>query len=111
MTPKSAKAKGRRLQAEVRERILAAHPHLEPADVKCAIMGERGEDLHFSPAARKVFPFSVEAKNVESLNVWKALEQAQANANGAHPLLVFKRNRTDIYAALPLDTLLALLAK
>ena len=110
MRPSSAKAKGRRLQDYVRLRVLAWFPQLEEADVKCAIMGESGEDIHLSPAARKLFPFSVEAKNQESLNIWKALEQASLNCpDGSTPLVVFKRNKSKVYCALEFDHLLTLL--
>lgn len=56
-------------------------------------MGAGGEDLMFSSQARKVFPYSVECKNQESLNVWKSYEQAQANSGVYEPLLVIKKNR------------------
>lgn len=109
MKPQSAKAKGRRLQQEVRERILTAFPELDNDDVRSTSMGAGGEDLLLSPAARKLFPFSVECKNSERLNIWGALTQAEANCP-AHviPLVVFTRNRTARYAALPLNELLAL---
>ena len=102
MKPSSAKAKGRRLQNEIRE-ILLEHfgDRLEDDDVRTAIMGESGEDLKLSPVARRLFPYSVEAKNQEKLNIWSALEQAEGNArNGAAPLVVFKRNRSDTYVSL-----------
>ena len=44
-------------------------------------MGAGGEDLIMARAARQMFPFSVECKNVEKLNVWEAYEQAKANCN------------------------------
>ena len=40
-------------------------------------MGDSGEDILLSPAARKLFPFSVECKNQEKLNIWSSLEQAE----------------------------------
>lgn len=110
MKPSSAKAKGRRLQQEIRDRILCAFPSLEPDDVKCAIMGEAGEDVKLSPAARKLFPFSVEAKNTEKLAIWQALEQAEKNRGGWEPLLVFRRNRSKTYVALEMDAFLEILS-
>lgn len=110
MRPSSAKAKGRRLQDEIRRRVLSTFRNLEEADVKTAIMGESGEDIHLSPAARKVFPFSIEAKNVERLNIWKAFEQCVENApEGATPLVVHSRNRSEVLATLRFDDLLTLL--
>jgi hypothetical protein len=110
--PSSAKAKGRRLQQEVVAAILAAFPHLQPDDVTSRSMGAGGTDVLLSPAAKHFFPFAVECKNVEAVNIWAALDQAQAHVppQGAllHPLVVFKRNKSETYAALPFDTLLNL---
>ena len=111
MRTSSAKAKGRRLQqavaAAIRERF-----NLAPDDVRPAIMGESGEDIKLSTAAREKFPFAVECKNQERLNVWDALAQAEANAaNGTTPLLVFKRNRTQTYVALSFDDFMELVGK
>jgi hypothetical protein len=43
-------------------------------------------------AARESFPFSIECKNVEKLNVWEAYEQAKANAGTYEPIVVMKKN-------------------
>jgi hypothetical protein len=40
-----------------------------------------------------VAPISIECKNVEALNIWKAYAQAVENAKHHHPVLFFKRNR------------------
>jgi hypothetical protein len=110
MKPRSAKAKGRRFQTEVRDLILESFPILEPDDVKGAIMGESGEDVKLSPAARKLFPYAVECKNTEKLNIWSALEQSAANAkNAAVPLVFFKRNRSKSYVAMEAEHFFELL--
>lgn len=102
MRPSSAKAKGRRLQNAIKDMILAAFPSLEPDDVKPAIMGEAGRDIHLSPAAKRLLPVAFEAKNQERLNIWEALKQARSHAKeGEVPLLVFTRNREEVYVALP----------
>jgi len=92
MNHQSAKAKGRRLQQWFRQ-LLVKELELNPDDVESRSMGAGGEDLMFSSQARKVFPYSVECKNQESLNVWKAYEQAQSNSGVYQPLLVIKKNR------------------
>ena len=56
-------------------------------------MGAGGEDVMLSPKARALFPYSIECKNVEKLNLWEAWKQAEANAGGYEPLLIIKRNR------------------
>jgi hypothetical protein len=105
--PQSAKAKGRRLQQYARDRFLAVFKMLGADDISSRSMGAAGEDLLLSPRARRFIPFSVECKNQEALNIWKALEQA--DRGDRDPLLVFKRNHSDTYCALPFDALLDLL--
>ena len=109
MKPRSAKNKGKRLQNKVRDLILEKFDILEPDDVRSITMGDSGEDILLSPAARRVFPFSVECKNQEKLNIWGALEQAEENSGNHTPLVIFKRNRTKTYAVLEFDKLLELL--
>jgi len=104
----SAKAKGRRLQNFVVEQIYKTFPELEEGDVKPAIMGESGIDVKLSPAARRIFPFGVECKNQEKLSIWKELNQTTTNAKTEKlkPALIFKRNRTDPWVAIPLGLFL-----
>ena len=58
-------------------------------------MGAGGEDIMLSSRARSIFPYSVECKNQEALNVWKAFEQAECNSGVYQPLLIIKRNRKE----------------
>ena len=109
MKPRSAKNKGKRLQNKVRDLILEKFNQLEPDDVRSITMGDSGEDILLSPAARRLFPFSVECKAHEKLNIWSAIEQAEENANEHTPLVVFKRNRSKRYAVLEFKDLLKLL--
>ena len=109
MKPRSAKNKGKRLQNKIRDLILEKFDILEPDDVRSITMGDSGEDILLSPAARRLFPFSVECKNQEKLNIWGALEQAEDNSGNHTPLVIFKRNRSKTYAVLEFDRLLELL--
>ena len=84
MKPRSAKNKGKRLQNKVRDIILEKFDSLEPDDVRSITMGDSGEDILLSPAARRLFPFSVECKAQESLSIWSALEQAESNAGNIY---------------------------
>lgn len=93
MKPSSAKRKGRRLQQWVRNRLLTLVPTLGDNDVVSRSSGAGGTDLILSPAAFARFPFAVECKNVEQLNVWAAYAQAEANCDGGMPLVVISRNR------------------
>ena len=109
MKPRSAKNKGKRLQNKVRDLILEKFTQLEPDDVRSITMGDSGEDILLSPAARRLFPFSVECKNQEKLNIWSSLEQAEENSGNHSPLVIFKRNRSKTYAVLEFKELLKLL--
>ena len=109
MNPRSAKNKGKRLQNKVRDLILEKFNQLEPDDVRSVTMGESGEDILLSPAARKLFPFSTECKNQEKINIWSSLEQAETNSGKHIPIVIFKRNRSKTYVALEFEKLLELL--
>ena len=109
MKPRSAKNKGKRLQNQVRDLILEKFQQLEEDDVRSTTMGDSGEDVLLSPFARRLFPFSIECKNQEKLNIWSSLEQAENNSGSHTPLLIFKRNRTKTYVVLEFDKLLELL--
>ena len=112
MKSRSAKAKGRRLQQKVRDLLLEKFSEeLEPDDIRSAIMGESGEDLKLSPAARKLIPYSFECKNQEKLSIWDSLQQAEENSGKHTPLLVFKRNRSKTYAVLDFEKFLELIKK
>ena len=72
-------------------------------------MGESGEDIILSPAARDEIPFSFECKNQERLNIWESLSQAEDNSESHIPAVVFKRNRSKTYIALELEEFLKLI--
>jgi hypothetical protein len=91
MKPQSCKAKGRNLQKWVREQLIE-HLNIHPEDIESRSMGAGGEDLIMARAARESFPFSIECKNVEKLNVWEAYEQAKVNANTYEPIVIMKKN-------------------
>ena len=91
MKTQSAKAKGRRLHQWFRD-LLIEKLDIHPEDVESRSMGAGGEDLIMARAAREKFPFSIEAKNQEKLNVWEAYKQASENSGDYEPLVVLKRN-------------------
>ena len=106
MKTSSKKAKGRKLQNDVRDLLLNKFPILENDDIRTAVMGESGEDIKLSPAAQKIIPLSFECKNQERLNIWSSLEQAEDNCNGRVPVLIFKRNRSKTYITIKFDNFL-----
>ena len=93
MKTQSAKAKGRRLQQWFRD-LLIEKLDIHPEDIESRSMGAGGEDLIMARAARQIFPYSIECKNQESVNLWKSYEQAQENSKDYEPVVVLKRNKT-----------------
>ncbi len=91
MKPSSAKQKGRLFQQTIVRMLIKAFD-LEADDVFSRSMGASGEDVMLSPRARVLFPYSVECKNVEKLNIWQAYKQAGDNSGGYEPCVFFKRN-------------------
>ena len=91
MKPQSAKAKGRRLQQQFRE-LLIEELGIHPEDIESRSMGAGGEDLIMARAAREKFPYSIECKNVEKVNVWEAYKQAEENSKNYEPVVVMKKN-------------------
>ena len=109
MKTASAKNKGRTLQKLVRDKILDTFPELEPDDCKSTSMGAGGEDIQLSPAARKLFPFSVEAKSRASIGVYAWYQQAKTNApKNTEPLLVIKQNHSKPLVVIDLDAFMEL---
>jgi hypothetical protein len=74
-------------------------------------MGESGEDIILSPAARDLIPFSFECKNQERLNIWESLSQSEDNCGEYISAVVFKRNRTKTYIALELEEFLKIIGE
>lgn len=94
MKPSSAKNKGRLFQQWIRDsliRVLGIHPE----DIESRSMGAGGEDIMLAKSARDLFPYSIEAKNVERINIWEAWKQAKANSKTYEPIVFLKRNRQE----------------
>jgi hypothetical protein len=109
-TMRKSKAKGRRLQNLVRDKLRKVFvettkiPRLDEDDIKSQTMGMGGEDIVLSPIARKYIPYSIECKNVERVNIWNALKQAESNTKEeTKPVLIIKRNNTKPYAVIELN--------
>ena len=92
MKTQSAKQKGRKLQQWFRD-LLIEELEVHPEDIESRSMGAGGEDLIMSRAARAKFPYSIECKNQESVNVWKSYDQAKENSGNYEPIVVLKRNK------------------
>ena len=92
MKTQSAKAKGRRLQQWVRN-LLIEKLEVHPEDVESRSMGAGGEDLIMARAAREKFPYSIECKTQEKVNIWESYSQAVENSKDYEPIVVVKRNK------------------
>lgn len=110
MKSSSAKAKGRRLQQWVRDRMLALISGLGENDVVSRSSGAGGTDLILSPRAFHYFPIAAECKNVERVNVWAAYAQASAHTGGGEPVVFLARNRAKPLAVVDAEWLLCKLA-
>lgn len=94
MKTATGKAKGRRLQQWTRDLLLKLHPSLEEDDIKSTAMGQGGEDVQLSPAARRLIPYTIECKSRKAVSVYPWFEQAMANNPKSYvPVLVVKQDR------------------
>ena len=92
MRTQSAKAKGRRLQQWFRD-LLIDKLRIHKEDIESRSMGAGGEDLIMARAARQKFPYSIECKNQEKINIWVSYKQADENSKDYEPVVVIKRNK------------------
>ena len=86
-----SKGEGKEL-TEVGEGVSDSLSGYSPLGYREQVNGLWGEDLILARAARLVFPFSVECKNQERVNLWEAYDQANANAGQWEPIVFLKKN-------------------
>lgn len=108
ITRRSAKGKGRSFQKAIALRIQTNYG-LADSDVRSTAASVTGEDIIFSEEARAVFPYSVECKNQEHLNIWKAIEQSRKNAGKFTPIVIFKKNKEQTYVTIDIDSFFKIL--
>ena len=94
---RSAKDKGRNLQKWVCERIAELfNIEYNQQDDNCVIhsreMGQFGVDIIIRDYLRNYFPFSIECKSSEQLNLIETIQQAKKNTKkDEHWIIVYKR--------------------
>jgi len=94
MSPRTSKAKGRRLQTWVADKLLSVFKNLTSLDVRSTPMGVNGVDVQLSTAAFKKFSYDIECKNTErTKTIYNYYEQAISHNNKGEPLLIIKMNR------------------
>lgn len=99
----SAKGKGMNFQREICQKIsdLIGIPYLRGNDdslIESRGGGQHGVDIILRGEAKKRFPFSIEAKNQENMNLVETIKQAQENQVDGTTWLVVHRRK-----ALPMD--------
>ena len=101
---RSGKAKGRLGQNEIRDKLLETFPEFEPDDIKGCIMGDNGEDIQFSPTARKKLPLSIEVKRRKSglQTAYNYMEQASSHNKG-EPVVCYRSDRKPWIVMVGLD--------
>ena len=95
MKPSSCKAKGRKLQQYIAEQIsnILDIPWGKDELIRSREMAQSGVDVVLLGRAREKFPWSVECKNTEKLNLWDAIRQARDNQqDGTDWMLCVKKN-------------------
>ena len=109
---RAAKAKGRGGQNEIRDKLLETFPEFEPDDIKSTTMGDTGEDIQLSPAARKKMPNTIEVKRRKSgmKMAYDYIEQASKHGKG-EPVVFFRADRKDWITMISIDHYMELLRK
>lgn len=101
MKASSAKAKGRALVKMFAEGLSTALG-INMDEFTITPSGVNGEDLVPSPYARKIFPYSVEAKSRARIALYEWMKQAEGH--GHEPLLVIKQNRSEPLVVMKQET-------
>ena len=109
---RAAKAKGRGGQNEIRDKLLETFPEFEPDDIKSTTMGDTGEDIQLSPAARKKIPITIEVKRRKSgmKMAYDYIEQVSKHGKG-EPVVFFRADRKDWITMISIDHYMELLKK
>ena len=95
--PSSAKAKGRDFQYKICQMIADKFGvEFVQSDDDCLIhsreMGQHGKDIVLRGEVKKKFPYSIECKAQESVNITEFVNQARENSTETEPwLLIFKK--------------------
>ena len=108
--PASVKAKGRRLQQFVSDKIRYHFPWLTIRDVHSTPMGKNGPDVELSQAAFDVFPYDVECKSHKTFSIYNSFNQTVSHGTG-EPLLVIKADRKPELAIVTLNHFMELVEK
>lgn len=102
----SRKAKARELQKYVAQKIsdITGIPCGKDELIESREMGQAGSDIKLIGPAKKAFPFAVECKRQEKLNLHEAIKQAKANQpEGTDWLVVTRRSNEEAIITMDAD--------
>lgn len=101
----NSRDKGARYERHIAQ-VLREHGY----EAERGVQHQGGKD---SPDVKHNMPnIHIEAKAVEKLNLWNALAQSERDAGEDEiPIVVFKRNRSKVYAVLEFDELIEIIKK
>jgi Holliday junction resolvase len=101
--PINSRSKGARF-----ERDLADQLRQLGFEARRGIQFRGGED---SPDVISDFPLHIEAKHVEKLNLYSAIEQSKRDSGGNPYCVIHKRNRGETFVTLELSQLVEIIRK
>ena len=101
--------KGKRLQKILRDKLLAAFPHLHPSDIRVARTGENGEDLKISRIGRRLISYQFECKSQEKFKILYSFYDQSCRHGKHEPVLVIKQNTRRALAVIDLDQFIDLI--
>ena len=109
MKQTSRRAKGKKLQKILRDKLLKAFPHLHQGDIRVAKTGENGEDLKLSRIGRRLIPYQFECKNQQKFKTIYSFWDQSVRHGKYEPVLVVKQNSRRSLAVIDLDQFIDLI--
>lgn len=114
----SRKAKGRRLQYWVAEKVATLlGVTFDQQDDTCPVhsreMGQSGSDVYIrDKELAKRFPYSIECKNTETFSMYSTIKQVKANTKPGQEWVIFhKKNHSDPVAVISAEHFFELIDK
>ena len=109
MKQKSRRAKGKKLQKILRDKLLKSFPDLHAGHIKVAKVGQQGEDIKVSRIARRLIPYQWECKNQEKFSTLYSFFDQSCHHGPHEPVLVVKQNSRRALAIIDLDEFIDLI--
>jgi len=109
MKQTSRRAKGKKLQKILRDKLLKAFPHLHQIDIRVAKVGQQGEDIKVSRIARRLIPYQWECKNQQKFKTIYSFWDQSVRHGKYEPVLVVKQNSRRSLAVIDLDQFIDLI--